>query len=36
MSVAGYALSAYRVEQPDVLQGSLNFAISIASVPSPC
>lgn len=23
MSVAGYALSAYRVEQPDVLQGSL-------------
>ncbi|MDQ3901215.1 MAG: complex I subunit 5 family protein [Actinomycetota bacterium] len=27
MSVAGYALCAYRVEQPDVLQGSLNFAI---------
>jgi multicomponent Na+:H+ antiporter subunit D len=27
MSVAGYALCAYRIEQPDVLQGSLNFAI---------
>lgn len=25
--VAGYALCAYRIEQPNVLQGSLNFAI---------
>jgi multicomponent Na+:H+ antiporter subunit D len=27
MSVAGYALCAYRIEQPEVLQGSMNFAI---------
>lgn len=27
MSVAGYALSGYRVDRPEVLQGSINFAI---------
>lgn len=27
MSVAGYALSGYRVDRPEVLQGSLDFAI---------